>query len=202
MNSYLQFVCHVRGGGDRLVAAGKRCVQTDHTALARAHMSLALFEAATSSLGHRRKGRYLLVQRSVVGPTVGGAVTGSYSHADLAARSIDGVERAFDCIWRLMMVDDARGAGECSLECPEFRRPVDRLEVECCVETPPHQLQHVWKVGCHTARCGHAAGECRVQVVMGVDQPRRNAVTLEVSRGGGVHSSSFPPRRIGSDVRH
>ena len=69
-----------------------------------------------------------------------------------------------------MVIDDARGARKGSFESAKFGRPIDAVYVVGRVETPPHQFEHVGKRRGRSARCWHAAGKSRVQMVMGIDQ--------------------------------
>jgi len=81
-------------------------------------------------------------QRTVIGPAIGGAVTRNDAHTHVAAGADNDVERTFDGIGRLVVIDDARRAGKECLGRSECRRPVEDVEVESGIETPPDVTQH------------------------------------------------------------
>ena len=102
---------------------------------------------------------------------VGDAVAGDHTHADLGAGVGDHAQRSLDRVRRLVVVDDGGAPGLERFERSELGRPLEHLEVEGGVEAPPDLLEHRQEGRGRRRRRRHAAGERRVQVVVGAHQP-------------------------------
>ena len=119
-----------RGGGQRVVGARERGVHADHPPPTGAHEALVLGQPAARP----------------VGPVaVGDAVRTHARDADLGARLGDHVEAALDRVRALVMVDDAGGAAHQRLGGAEAGAGPDHVEVEGCVEAPPHLLEDLMR---------------------------------------------------------
>ena len=79
---------------------------------------------------------------TLVAMTIGDTVSRDDPDADLFAGIGDDGERAFDGVGGLVVIDDRRGAGFESFERPEFRRPLEHLEIERGIEAPPDLVEN------------------------------------------------------------
>ncbi len=201
VHAHVQRCGQVCGRGDGFIAAGECGMESDHAGLARADVTLALLETALGTFRHRGKRGYLLVQRVVVAPAIRCSVARAHTNPYLAAGAVDRLQRSLDGAGRFMVIHDAGGSRQYCLDCTEFCRPVDGVEVEGSIEAPPYEFEHVGETCGDASRCRHASSHGGVQVVVGVDQTGCHAEHVCSVCGDGVHSSS-PTRRIGSVVRH
>ena len=72
---------------------------------------------------------------------------------------------------------------QAALQRSELRRPLEHLEVEGGVESPPDQFQDLLERGGGAWWGWHPPGQRRVQVVVGADQPRSDGPGHPVASG-------------------
>ena len=161
-------------GCDGVVRAGEGGMEPDHPPAAVGQETAVLLQPPAGP----------------VGPvSVGHPVGAHHPHPDLGAGVGDHRQRTVDRVGRLVVVDDRRAPDRQRFQRPQPGRPGDRVEVEGLVQPPPDQLQDLPERRGRPRRRRHPAGQRRVQVVVGADQPGRD--------GGGPHYTD-----IGSCERH
>ena len=140
----------------RVVGAGERGVHADQPAPAGAQEALVLGQPAAGAVG---------------AVAVGHAVGAHDAHADLGAGLGDHVEAALDRVRALVVVDDRRSSRTAApRRAPSRADGPQHVEVERGVEAPPDLLEDLAEVASASRRRRHAAGERRVQVVVGAHE--------------------------------
>ena len=159
----------VDGGGEQLVADRERGVQADEGRPAGIQVTRGLGKA-----GRRRVGAVAVAQLQAE----------HVGEADLREGIGDDVEAAGDGVRRGVVVDHAGHAAAHRVDGGGEGRGANQVVVERAVEAPPDQLEDLGEVARRPGRGGHAAGEGRVDVVVGADQAGHGEAAAAVDHGG------------------
>jgi len=96
------------------------------------------------------------------------------------------------------VINDACGPGHQCFDCAEFRAPIDHVEVESGVESPPHLLEDCEKRIRGPWRARHPSGKRGVEVMMRQTNPGVVApISVRLFFLGRFHWQGVSPHTVG-----